>query len=93
MSKKTATPECFCLSCGKLFNAASDLGSDESPSPGDISMCLGCGHLMAFTDDMTVRELTSEEMHEVAGDPYILAMQRARGKAMAEMAKLKRKDR
>jgi hypothetical protein len=82
-------PQCACLSCGKLFNMASDIDSDNEPSPDDITICLGCGHLMAFTDDMTVRELTSEEMHEVAGDPYILAMQRARGMAME---KSKRKD-
>jgi hypothetical protein len=33
---------------------------------------------MAFTDDLMVRELTSDEMDEVAGDPRVLALQRMR---------------
>jgi hypothetical protein len=82
LSKSTRTPESICPSCGKVFDVATDVTSDEGPSPGDISICLHCGHLMAFNDDLTVRELTSDEMHEVAGDPYVLALQKARGDAM-----------
>jgi hypothetical protein len=82
MIKSTRTPECICPSCGKVFDMATDATSDETPSPGDITICLTCGHLMAFTDDMTVRELTPKEMHEIAGDPYVLALQKARGEAM-----------
>lgn len=37
---------------------------------------------MAFAEDLTLRDLTDAEMHEVAGDPRILAVQKARGMAM-----------
>jgi hypothetical protein len=33
------------------------------PKPGDISICLYCGHLMAFDEALKFRELSSEEMH------------------------------
>jgi hypothetical protein len=71
-------PQCACLACGKTFDAATDAESNKTPSPGDTTICLGCGHVMTFTDDLTVRELTSEEIHEVAGDPRVLALQRLR---------------
>jgi hypothetical protein len=79
MSKSTRTPECICPACGKVSDTATDPTSDEEPSSGDITICLTCGHLMAFTDEMTVRELTWEEMHEVAANPDVLAIQKARG--------------
>jgi hypothetical protein len=75
----TKTPVCACLSCGKVFDMATDMTSDDAPSSsGDVTICLYCGHLMAFNDDLTVRELTPQEMHAVAGDPRVLAIQRAR---------------
>jgi hypothetical protein len=82
LSKSTRTPESICPSCGKIFDAATDIISGEGPSPGDITICLYCGHVMAFNDDMTIRELTSEEMHAVAGDPRVLAIQKARKEAL-----------
>ena len=53
------------------------------PKPGDITLCIYCGHIMAFADDMGFRELTGEEMHAIAGDERILKIQRAR-KALKE---------
>jgi C4-type Zn-finger protein len=79
MSKSTRTPKCVCPSCGKVFDTATDATSDDVPLPGDITICLHCGHVMAFKDDLTVRELTSEELHEVATNPDVLAIQKARG--------------
>jgi len=53
---------------------------DVRPGPGDITVCIMCGHVMGFCSDLTLRDLTSEEQVQVAGDPRILAVQRARGK-------------
>ena len=50
------------------------------PKPGDFTICLACGHLMGFREDLTLRDLTSIEMLKVAGDKRILAVQRARGR-------------
>jgi hypothetical protein len=76
-----------CLCCGDEV-PLSDLVSERrdgtfsvetmSPSPGDMTVCLTCGHLMAFADDMSFRELSEEEIVSVAGDRRVLAIQRAR---------------
>lgn len=58
------------------------IGTDASPAPGDITICLCCGHLMAFADDLSPRALTDAEMVAIAGDRRVLAVQHARGKVM-----------
>jgi RNase P subunit RPR2 len=71
-----------CPSCHKQLDAASSVDDNLRPEPGEITICLYCGHIMAFDDDLSFRELTSKEMIEVAGDPRILAIQRARQEVM-----------
>ena len=61
-----------------------DENMDDAPSPGDITVCLHCGHIMAFDDGLKLRELTAEEAHEIAGDKRILTIQEARAKVMKE---------
>jgi hypothetical protein len=69
-----------CLACGKILDAASCIDdTGHAPGPGDITICFSCGHVMAFADDTSLRELTSDEMYTVAGNPVILAIQKARG--------------
>lgn len=71
-----------CLGCGKLVDAATSFADPAAkPSPGDITICLDCGHVMAFADDLKLRSLTDQELIEIAADPEILALQRARGMA------------
>jgi hypothetical protein len=83
-------PENACLSCGQRLNRATKVeGNAAVPEPGNITICLHCGHLMAFADDLTLRELNDKEAHDVAGDPEILQFQRIRGKFMAEKQETK----
>lgn len=68
-------PECKCLDCGHKFDwsaAVTEDGKSINPDPGDISICINCGHIMAFKDDLTVRQLTDEEMRSVAGNPVVI---------------------
>jgi hypothetical protein len=67
-----------CLHCGAPLDGASGVGVDASPDPGDITVCIYCGHIMAFADDLTMRPLTDAEAYEAAGDERILAIQKAR---------------
>jgi hypothetical protein len=46
-----------------------------------------CGHISVFALDLTLREPNLEEARDIAGDPDILAYQRARAAAMAEWNK------
>lgn len=73
------TPENKCLACGYAMNMARGLSSDTTkPGPGDVSVCLNCGHLMGFNPDLTLRELSDEEAHDIAGDKDLLRAQAAR---------------
>lgn len=67
-----------CLSCGIANDAATAVGENARPKPGAITVCITCGHVQAYADDLTLRELTGEEAHAVAGDQRILAIQRGR---------------
>jgi hypothetical protein len=70
-----------------LLDACSEAAGNSTPGPGDITLCIYCGHIMAFADDLTLRELTNEEIYEVAGDERILKIQRARKACRGETAR------
>lgn len=66
-------PEATCLSCGARANMAVGMfGDDSTPEPNQKTMCVQCGYPMAFDDNLQLRELTSEEMKEIAGSPELL---------------------
>ena len=67
-----------CLSCGVINDAATGVDDSDKPYPGAITVCLTCGHIMAYADDLGLRELTVQEQIDVAGDKRILAIQRGR---------------
>jgi hypothetical protein len=81
-------PPTVCLGCGGKIDGATHVGEeDTTPDPGSVVVCIYCGHIMAYDEGLKLRELTLEEQLDVAGDPRILAIQRAR--AIAE--KMERK--
>jgi hypothetical protein len=69
----TRTPRNHCLECGKTIDAGSPVEKgNHRPKPGDIAICLDCAHLHAYADDLTLRQLTGDEIVEIAGDPMIV---------------------
>ena len=82
MGKPLRLPKYHCLNCLREADGASQVSEnpdDDGPSPGDITICIYCGHIMAFADDLVFRELTGKEVIMIAGDKRILAMLEARG--------------
>jgi hypothetical protein len=71
-----------CLSCGIQANAATSVGyaPNKKPTPGDVTVCFKCGHIMLFGDKLELREPTAKEAYAIAGDKRILAIQHARKK-------------
>ena len=65
-----------CTNCHAKLNATSSSSEEDSPNPGDITICLYCGHIMAYSDDMKLRDLTDEEVIEVAGHPDLIKNQK-----------------
>lgn len=80
--------EASCFACGHKMDRTSCVGEViEKPKPGSITICIKCGHVMAFDDDIALRELTEFEAIGVAGHPIILAVQKARGYVMKKQEK------
>jgi hypothetical protein len=82
--KKTKTRLNYCLECNAKLDAASGINCENAPKPGAITICLYCGHLMAFADDLSFRQLNDAEMHWIAGDKNILLVQKIRGEMKKE---------
>jgi hypothetical protein len=53
-------------------DAASGVTADGPPESGDLSICLKCHHLMAYDDNLKLRDLNDAEIVEVAGNPDII---------------------
>lgn len=70
--KSIRAPESKCLGCGKIMDALTAANHTEAPKEGSIAICLDCSHIMALDSELKLRELTNEEMLEVAGHPGIL---------------------
>jgi hypothetical protein len=80
IGKSRRMPESKCTGCGKLNDAATPIDEEAAmPNPGDVTVCLHCGNVMAFADDLSLRDLTDAEQREAAGDARIMAFQMARG--------------
>jgi hypothetical protein len=47
---------------------------DAVPQEGDITVCIQCGGLLVFKDDLKVRPPTAEEQAEIMADPQVIQM-------------------
>ena len=57
--------ETKCPHCNHKIDAHTDPSGEETPGPGDLSMCLYCGEFNIFTDDMDLRKATEEDLKEL----------------------------
>lgn len=69
--------ETNCTGCGKALDGASGVACDKKPSSGDVTVCIYCGHIMAFSSNLQLRNLTEDEMYAIAGDERIVAISKA----------------
>jgi hypothetical protein len=82
--KSRRVPLSSCIGCGRRVDASTPIDhASAKPDPGDITVCFYCGHIMAYAEDLSLRNLTDAEMHAVAGNEAVLAIMRARGRMMA----------
>lgn len=68
-----------CLNCGKELDSADGLDHDATASPGDVTVCFGCHHVMIYGDGLILRAPTDEEIVEMAGDPSLINVMKALG--------------
>lgn len=63
-----------CLKCGDTLDAATEVVDHDRRLvmvPGDVAICMSCGHVAALGTDMKMREMTEKERGEIANDPRI----------------------
>ena len=79
-------PPSPCTACGTMLDRVRVVDDSKAilPNPGDLTVCLSCGHLMGFCEDLSLRELTADEQLAAAGDKRILQIQWARGRIIAK---------
>lgn len=81
-----------CLACGDVLDRAREIANKiegNPPTPGEFSICFHCGHIMAFNELLNFRELTEEEVLEIASNSEIQKMKRIITKFRVEMDQLK----
>ncbi len=66
--KTSDVKESSCPQCGTKFNQATHLSKDVQPKPGDMSLCINCGTILKFKNNLTVRLATLEEMLQLANE-------------------------
>ena len=82
---KTSIIKNKCINCGYMLDMATSVQHEVEPHEGAIAVCGACGHVMAFDPQMKFRELTDEEIVDVAGSKHLLATQK-----IAEFVKLEK---
>jgi len=82
-----------CLECG-LEVAGADGGvapkGVPSLSPGDFTVCIGCGHVMALDLDGSLRKLSERERNSIDDFDRLLLLKNARKRLEAVNARLTR---
>jgi len=68
------TRACPCPNCGLELSGATGW-TGHGPKPGNMCVCIRCGHLLIFNEDMTVREPNDDEVVELAGNKTMLTGQ------------------
>jgi hypothetical protein len=73
------TPPDACPYCGHAVDAATDLpsGSGSAPCPNDGSICIACGSLLIYDDDLRLRRPDPGELAELEGMPAVQQALRA----------------
>jgi hypothetical protein len=71
-----SVPRNLCLGCGHMCDLATqvtDSGAitEAQPTPGAITICIRCGHVMAFDGALRFRELSRAERLQAERDPII----------------------
>jgi len=66
--KQQRLPETKCSTCGEPVSAATNIANEAAPKPHDWSLCINCGALAKFTDELKLRVPTAAEIGELPSD-------------------------
>lgn len=60
-----------CTHCGAELTAATILDADARPRPGDVTVCIGCGHVYEFDERLLIIELSEAKRRTIQNDPDV----------------------
>ena len=63
--KTTKTDEGRCATCNHTIDAHTGFDHDEAPLPHDLTVCIYCGTISEFDDDMNLIPVSPEELAKV----------------------------
>ena len=69
--------ENFCPFCNHKLDGCSQVNGNNLPDPGSYSVCIKCGNVSVFDDDLCLRKPLPEEEAEIQKNPNVLVAQRA----------------
>jgi hypothetical protein len=79
----TRIPEQRCKRCQFKIDASTYAQQgDRIPEAGNVSICVACGYLQIFNDDLTLRDPTEQEREQLERNPNVIAAQLARAYAI-----------
>lgn len=87
--KDYSIPLSACPHCGYLLDRTTDAFGESSPHKDDISMCIACGKLAMFNEDLTLRKPTLDELLKLAASQSITQVQLARSYIVGDKLKHK----
>jgi hypothetical protein len=75
---RSRVPESACVECGaKRDGAGTPDGEPIAPAQGDITVCIFCGAIMTFGEDLRPRCLTQDEERHLVQTPGLMERIRA----------------
>lgn len=77
LNEKKKTKVNTCLRCESKLDGASGINQAHIPTPGSISICIYCGNIAIFGDDMQLCPMTQEEKLEIEQLPEIRKVKEA----------------
>lgn len=57
--------DCICPHCGRLNTHTSGVNSEAGPEPGAYNICINCGEISVYKDDLTCRKIEDTELFEL----------------------------
>ena len=96
MKTTRLSPDLHCSQCGKQVDAHSSF-NNHKPSPGDISVCMYCGHVARYQNNalgnLMLRDVSLVELNSLKKDKHLWKTIQQYQKACAEtMEKWKKKE-
>lgn len=70
--KDTKTQKNRCLRCYHVLDGAMDIAGENIPKDGDLSICIKCGAVCAFTDNLALRPLRKAEIERISASEELM---------------------